>query len=116
MIVVTPTHPTPTTPVTGSFRARASVAPGSGWYALAITSSSRSSGCEHSEDADVTVARKGARVRVTLHPVDKGRWCVGDYTGTLKLDRRVSCDETIDEGACFSEHRLGILRFTVSEP
>ena len=101
MIVVTPAQPTPTTPVTVSFRAPAAVGDGAGWYALTVLSPSRRSDCEHHEEAEVTVARKGARVRVTLRPVDKGRWCVGDYTGTLDLDRRVRCDDRIDDGACY---------------
>jgi hypothetical protein len=67
--------PTPgaTTPVTVSFIAKQSPDPGTAWYGVEVTSTTRNRSCEHSEDAQVAPAQAGKRVNVTLRPVDKRR-------------------------------------------
>jgi hypothetical protein len=113
-IVVTPAQPAPTDPVTVAFKAPAAVADGSRWYDVEVTAPERHTDCEHHEATDATFARKGRRVRLVLRPVDKGRWCPGEYTGAVYLNRRVRCDDRIDDGECYLDRRLGIVRFTVA--
>jgi hypothetical protein len=111
--VVTPAQPEPSQAITVSFMAPVAAGDGSRWYAVEVTGPKRSSKCEFYEEADATVASKGQKVALTLRPVDKGRWCEGEYIGTLTLQRRVACDDRIDEYTCYDEKRLGAVRFTV---
>jgi hypothetical protein len=115
-ITVTPAQPAPTQPVTVSFRAPVTVGDGSRWYEAEVRSPQRHSDCEYYEDTVATLARKGRRVVLTMRPVDKGRWCAGAYTGTVFLNRRVRCEDRIDENTCFDNRRIGDVRFTVAEP
>jgi hypothetical protein len=112
--VVTPAQPAPTQAVTVSIKAPVNVGDGTRWYEVEVTAPSRSSACEFYEMADATTARKGRRVQLILRPVDKGRWCPGEYTGTLTLQKRVRCDDRIDEDICTTERRLAAVRFTVT--
>jgi hypothetical protein len=112
-IVVTPAHPAPTDPVTVSFKAPVAVGDGSRWYDVDVTAPVRDRRCEHYEAAEATSARKGQRVTLTLRPVDKRRWCAGDYVGTLYLNHRVRCDDRIDDGTCYLNRHLGAVRFRV---
>jgi hypothetical protein len=115
-ITVTPPQPAPTQPVTVSFRAPVTVGDGSRWYEVDVLSTVRHRDCEHSEEASATTAQRGRRVTLTLRPFDKGRWCAGAYTGTVYLNRRVRCDDPIDDGTCFDDRRVGSLRFSVAGP
>jgi hypothetical protein len=111
--VVTPAHPEPSQAVTVSFVAPVAAGDGSRWYDVEVTGPKRSSRCEFYEEAEATVAAKGQKVTLTLRPVDKGRWCDGEYIGTLTLQRRSACDDRIDEYLCYDEKRLAAVRFTV---
>ena len=115
-ITVTPARPQPADPVTVSFRAPATVGDGSRWYTVSVLSPARLSDCEHYEEVSATFAHKGRRVTLTLRPVDKGHWCAGAYTGAVYLDRRVRCDDRIDDSTCYDDRRIGSVRFDVAGP
>jgi hypothetical protein len=112
--VVTPAEPAPTQPVTIAFTAPSTVDDGSRWYSVSVTAPSRSSGCEFYEETTTTSAHKGRRVSVVLRPVDKGRWCAGEYTGEVNLESRTRCGDRIDEYTCSDDRRLAGVHFTVA--
>jgi hypothetical protein len=113
-VVVTPARPTAAQAVTVEFTAPATVGDGTRWYAVYIASPEPSSRCENNEESDTTVARRGRRVRLVLRPVDKGRWCRGEYTGEIDLERRVRCDDRIDDGSCSEPRRIAGFSFEVA--
>jgi hypothetical protein len=114
-VVVTPARPTPAQAVTVEFTAPSTVSDGSRWYAVSISAPEPSSRCENNEETDTTVARRGRRVRLVLRPVDKGRWCDGEYTGEIDLERRIRCDDRIDDGSCYEPRRIAGFSFEVAE-
>jgi hypothetical protein len=112
-VTVEPATPGATTPVTVSFIAKQSPDPGTAWYGVEVTSTTRNRSCEHSEDAQVAPAQAGKRVNVTLRPVDKRRWCAGSYVGEVTYERRAACGDRIDEGVCSEPTSVGRFRFRV---
>lgn len=112
-VSVQPVAPGPTTPVVVSFIAKQTPDPGSGWYGVEATSSTRDRSCEYTEDAQIAPASAGKRVKVTLRPVDKRRWCTGAYLGEVTYERRVPCGDRIDEGVCSEPTPVGRFRFRV---
>jgi hypothetical protein len=112
-VTVEPPTPGATTPVTVSFIAKQSPDPGTAWYGVEVTSTTRNRSCEHSEDAQIAPAQAGKRVNVTLRPVDKRRWCAGSYVGEVTYERRVACGDRIDEGVCSEPTSVGRFRFRV---
>ncbi len=112
-VTVQPATPGPTTPVTVSFVAKQSPDPGTAWYGVGVTSTTRDRSCEHSETAQIAPAQAGKRSKVTLRPVDKGRWCTGSYVGEVTYERRVACGDRIDDGICSEPTSVGRFRFRV---
>ena len=110
-VTVEPTTPGPTTPVTVSFIAKQTPDPGSAWYGVEVTSTTRDRSCEYTESAEIAPARAGTRVKVTLRPVDKRRWCTGSYVGEVTYERRVACGDRIDDGVCTEPTSVGRFRF-----
>jgi hypothetical protein len=112
-VTVAPGTPSPTTPVTVSFIAKQSPDPGTAWYGVEVTSTTRDRSCEHTEAAQIAPAQAGKRLKVTLRPVDKRRWCAGSYVGEVTYERRVACGDRIDEGICSEPTSVGRFRFRV---
>jgi hypothetical protein len=112
-VTVEPATPGPTTPVTVGFVAKQSPNPGNAWYGVAVTSTTRDRSCEYSEAAQIAPAQAGKRLKVTLRPVDKGRWCTGSYVGEVTYERRVTCGDRIDDGICSEPTSVGRFRFRV---
>jgi hypothetical protein len=110
-VTVEPTTPGPTTPVTVSFIAKQTPDPGSAWYDVEVTSTTRDRSCEYTESAQIAPAQAGTRVKVTLRPVDKRRWCTGSYVGEVSYERRVACGDRIDDGVCSEPIAVGRFRF-----
>jgi len=88
--------------------------PSNAWYEVDVTSTSRRPGCEYWENAVISHARKGRPVGVRLSPVDKHRWCAGDYKGTVSLARRTPCGDSLDDYVCYDERVLGRFRLHVT--
>jgi len=112
-VTVQPATPGPTTPVTVSFVAKQSPDPGTAWYGVEVTSTTRDRSCEQSEAAQIAPAQAGKRSKVTLRPVDKRRWCTGSYVGEVTYERRVACGDRIDDGICSEPTSVGRFRFRV---
>jgi hypothetical protein len=106
-VTVEPATPGPTTPVTLSFIAKQSPDPGTAWYGVEVTSTTRNRSCEHSEDAQVAPAQAGKRVNVTLRPVDKRRWCAGSCAGEVTYERRVAVVTASTRACAASRRRWG---------
>jgi hypothetical protein len=113
-VTVEPVAPGPATPVRVSFVAKQTLDPGGAWYGVEVTSTTRDRSCEHTESTQIAPARAGARVKVTLLPVDKRRWCTGAYVGEVTYERRVPCGDRIDDGVCSEPTPVGRFRFRVS--
>jgi hypothetical protein len=112
-VSVEPATPGPTTPLTVRFVAKQSPDPGSAWYGVEVTSTTRDRSCEYSEAAQIAPAQAGKRLKVTLRPVDKGRWCTGSYVGEVTYERRVASGDRIDDGICSEPTSVGRFRFRV---
>jgi hypothetical protein len=112
-VTVEPVTPGPKTPVTVSFIAKQTPDPGSAWYGVEVTSTTRDRSCEYTESAQIAPAEAGKRVKVTLRPVDKRRWCTGSYLGEVTYERRVACGDRIDDGVCSEPTSVGRFRFRV---
>ena len=113
-VTVEPGTPGPTTPVTVSFIAKQSLDPGTAWYGIEVTITTRDRSCEYTEAAQIAPAQAGTRLKVTLRPVDKRRWCAGSYVGEITYERRVACDDRIDDGFCTEPTSVGRFRFRVT--
>ena len=112
-VTVQPATPGPTTPVMVSFIAKQTPDPSSAWYGVEVTSATRDRSCEYTEAGQIAPAQAGRRVKVTLRPIDKRRWCTGSYVGEVTYERRVACGDRIDDSFCSEPTSVGRFRFRV---
>jgi hypothetical protein len=111
-VTVKPLEGNPKTKFTASFVVDRQLA-GVQWLTVKVVSPVVQSDCEREETETVSYVRRGQRVDVVFRPFDKSRWCPGEYRGTVRVARRVSCGgaEGPNTGPCWTDGSV-IARFS----